>query len=43
VETWLCSWPAPGQLLIRISAQLYNDLGQFRHLAALLREALHGG
>jgi isopenicillin-N epimerase len=43
VETWLCSWPAPGALLIRISAQLYNDLGQFRRLAALLREALHGG
>ena len=39
VETWLHPNPT---LLLRISAQLYNNLGQFEQLAALLREALHG-
>jgi hypothetical protein len=39
VETWLHPHPLP---LLRISAQLYNDLDQFRHLASLLEEALHG-
>jgi isopenicillin-N epimerase len=41
-ETWLCPWPAPGGKLLRVSAQLYNDAGQFRRLAALLAEALVG-
>jgi isopenicillin-N epimerase len=39
VETWLHPHPLP---LLRISAQLYNDLDQFKRLAALLAEALHG-
>jgi len=39
VETWLYSHPVP---LLRLSAQLYNNLDQFRQLAALLREALRG-
>jgi isopenicillin-N epimerase len=39
VETWLHPHPLP---LLRISAQLYNDLDQFKQLAALLEEALHG-
>lgn len=40
VETWLCAWPRPERRLIRVSAQLYNSLPQFRRLARLLREAL---
>ena len=39
VETWLHPHPLP---LLRISAQLYNDLDQFKRLATLLEEALHG-
>ena len=39
VETWLHPHPLP---LLRISAQLYNDLSQFKRLATLLEEALHG-
>jgi isopenicillin-N epimerase len=37
VEAWLHSNPVP---LVRVSAQLYNRLDQFQHLAALLEEAL---
>jgi isopenicillin-N epimerase len=37
VEAWLHPHPVP---LVRLSAQLYNRLDQFRHLAALLEEAL---
>jgi hypothetical protein len=37
VEAWLHSHPVP---LVRVSAQLYNRLDQFQHLAALLEEAL---
>jgi isopenicillin-N epimerase len=40
VETWLHPWPVP---LLRVSAQLYNHLGQYERLATLLGEALHGG
>jgi isopenicillin-N epimerase len=40
VETWLYPHPVP---LLRLSAQLYNTLDQYTHLAALLREALRGG
>jgi isopenicillin-N epimerase len=40
VETWLHPHPVP---LLRISAQLYNTLDQFRELARLLDEALRGG
>jgi isopenicillin-N epimerase len=39
VETWLHPHPLP---LLRISAQLYNDLDQFKRLATLLEEALLG-
>ena len=39
VETWLYADPVP---LLRISAQLYNHLDQYRHLASLLEEALRG-
>ena len=37
VEAWLHPHPVP---LLRLSAQLYNRLDQFRHLAVLLEEAL---
>jgi len=37
VEAWLHPHPVP---LVRVSAQLYNRLDQFRHLAVLLEEAL---
>jgi isopenicillin-N epimerase len=37
VEAWLHPHPVP---LVRVSAQLYNSLDQFRHLAVLLEEAL---
>jgi len=37
VEAWLHPHPVP---LVRLSAQLYNRLEQFRHLAVLLEEAL---
>jgi isopenicillin-N epimerase len=39
VETWLYAHPVP---LLRISAQLYNDLDQFKHLATLMEEAMRG-
>lgn len=39
VETWLYPNPVP---LLRISAQLYNDIDQFKQLAKLLEQALHG-
>ena len=40
VRTWLYPHPVP---LLRVSAQLYNDPDQYRQLATLLAEALHGG
>lgn len=40
VETWLYPHPVP---LLRISAQQYNDLDQFRRLASLILEALRVG
>jgi len=39
IETWLHPHPMP---LLRISAQIYNDIGQFQRLAPLLEEALGG-
>jgi len=39
VRTWIYPKPVP---LLRVSAQLYNDLDQYRRLAALLVEALRG-
>ncbi len=40
VRTWLYPHPVP---LLRVSAQLYNDIGQYERLAGLLTEALSGG
>lgn len=39
IEAWLFPEPAP---LLRISAQLYNALGQYRHLAEALQECFGG-
>jgi isopenicillin-N epimerase len=39
VETWLYAHPMP---LLRISAQLYNHMDQFKQLSTLLEDALHG-
>jgi hypothetical protein len=39
IRTWLYPHPV---LLLRVSAQLYNNLDQYRRLAALLPEALRG-
>jgi len=39
VETWVHPTPRP---VLRVSAQLYNDLSQFRRLAQLVREAWRG-
>ncbi|HTV96040.1 MAG TPA: aminotransferase class V-fold PLP-dependent enzyme [Steroidobacteraceae bacterium] len=39
VEAWLHPHPVP---LLRVSAQLYNDLDQYERLAALLEQALRG-
>ncbi len=38
IEVPLVPWPAHPKRLIRISAQLYNDLPQYRRLAGALRE-----
>ena len=40
VRTWLYPHPVP---VLRASAQLYNNRGQYQRLATLLAEALHGG
>ncbi len=42
VESWACPWPAAGGKLVRLSAQLYNDVGQYARLARLVREAVRG-
>lgn len=39
VETWFHDAPLP---LLRVSAQLYNDAGQYRRLAGLLTKMLRG-
>ena len=39
VETWLYPHPVP---LLRISAQLYNDMSQYQRLSELLTECLRG-
>ena len=39
IEVPVMSWPAPPRRLLRISAQLYNDVGQYQRLGeALARE-----
>lgn len=40
VESFVAPAPGDGGLLVRVSAQAYNDLGQFERLADLLVEAL---
>jgi isopenicillin-N epimerase len=40
IEVPVMSWPAPPRRLIRISAQLYNSLDQYRRLAAALATEL---
>ena len=40
VESWFFPWPCEGGRLVRASAQVYNDAGQYRRLAVLLGEAL---
>jgi isopenicillin-N epimerase len=39
VDAWFHPWPRP---VLRVSAQLYNSLEEYRRLADLLDEALHG-
>jgi isopenicillin-N epimerase len=40
IEVPVVPWPAPPRRLLRISAQLYNDIGDYRRLAAALGEML---
>jgi isopenicillin-N epimerase len=40
LEVPLVPWPAPPQRLVRISAQIYNRLDQYRLLASCLRQLL---
>jgi isopenicillin-N epimerase len=37
IEVPVIPWPAPPRRLVRLSAQVYNRLDEFRHLAAALR------
>jgi len=37
IEVPVMRWPAPKLRLLRISPQIYNDLGQYAHLAEVLR------
>jgi isopenicillin-N epimerase len=43
VESFVAPAPGDGRLLVRVSAQVYNDLGQFGRLADLLAAALGRG
>jgi isopenicillin-N epimerase len=40
IEVPIVPWPAPPKRLVRVSAQLYNDPGQYEQLGAALRNAL---
>jgi isopenicillin-N epimerase len=40
IEVPVFPWPAPPKRLLRISAQLYNDLPQYERLATALRQLL---
>jgi isopenicillin-N epimerase len=42
IEVPVPPWPAPPRRLVRISAQLYNHVGDYERLAAALREELFG-
>ncbi|HWD92614.1 MAG TPA: aminotransferase class V-fold PLP-dependent enzyme [Verrucomicrobiae bacterium] len=41
IEAPVISWPAPPARVLRVAAQLYNSLPQYRKLAAALRIELH--
>lgn len=43
IEVPVVSWPAPAVRLLRVSAQLYNDLDDYRALARALRELADAG
>lgn len=40
IEVPVFPWPRPPQRLLRIAAQVYNSMGQFRRLAEALTETL---
>jgi hypothetical protein len=40
IESFVAPAPGSGRLLVRVSAQLYNDLPQFERLGERLTEAL---
>jgi len=40
IEIPVCCWPAPPKRHVRISAQLYNTLEQYKTLAAAVKEIL---
>jgi isopenicillin-N epimerase len=40
IEVPIIPWPAPPKRLIRISAQIYNCLDQYEHLAKALIDVL---
>jgi isopenicillin-N epimerase len=42
IEVPIVPWPQPPKRVLRISAQLYNELDDYRRLAAALRETLAG-
>ena len=43
IEVPIVPWPAPPQRILRISAQLYNSLPQYKFLASMLVRELNGG
>jgi selenocysteine lyase/cysteine desulfurase len=43
IETWLFPWDGAGRMVIRASAQIYNDAEQYRRLARALKAAVLGG
>jgi len=43
IEVPVTTWSTPPRRAIRVSAQLYNTIGQFRHLAAAVAGALRTG